>query len=109
MVLLALWVAGLLTYQMPDELLAIADRMLSSQNYRFGDRARETFARYLALRLAQPHFANARSVRNALDRARLRQASRLFAQRNKTYSENDLSTLEVEDIKGSRLFRSNEH
>ena len=54
--------------------------MLAAQHYRFGDGARETFARYLDLRLRQPHFANARSVRNALDRARLRQASRLFAE-----------------------------
>jgi probable Rubsico expression protein CbbX len=92
-----------------DELLSISDKMLDAQSYRFGPGAREAFDQYLNLRVQQPNFANARSVRNALDRARLRQASRLFAQRNKTYSENDLSTLEVEDIKGSRLFRSNEH
>lgn len=92
-----------------DELLSISDKMLDAQAYRFGPGAREAFDQYLNLRVQQPNFANARSVRNALDRARLRQASRLFAQRNKTYSENDLSTLEVEDIKGSRLFRSNEH
>ena len=87
-----------------DELLAIADRMLASQNYRFGDRARETFARYLALRLSQPHFANARSVRNALDRARLRQASRLFADRDRVLSPDDLSTLAADDIGASRVF-----
>ena len=53
--------------------------MLGGMHYRFGAGAREAFDEYLALRIAQPHFANARSVRNALDRARLRQASRLFA------------------------------
>ena len=63
------------------ELLQIADRMLSATQYRFGAEAREAFDNYLRLRIAQPHFANARSVRNALDRARLRQASRLFADR----------------------------
>jgi probable Rubsico expression protein CbbX len=88
-----------------DELLAISDRMLASQNYRFGDRARETFAQYLALRLAQPHFANARSVRNALDRARLRQASRLFLDRDRQLTEADLCTLAAEDISASRVFR----
>ena len=87
-----------------DELLAIADRMLASQNYHFGDRARETFARYLALRLAQPHFANARSVRNALDRARLRQASRLFTDRDRVLTPDDLTTLAADDIAASRVF-----
>ena len=62
-----------------EELLAIASKMLASQNYRLGDGGVQALERYLALRIAQPHFANARSVRNALDRARLRQASRLFA------------------------------
>src|SRR5271169_6872917 len=52
------------------DLLRIADKLLEEQNYRFGAGAREAFAEYLALRIPQPHFANARSVRNALDRAR---------------------------------------
>jgi probable Rubsico expression protein CbbX len=87
-----------------DELLAIGDRMLQAMNYRFGPEARDTFGEYLALRLAQPHFANARSVRNALDRMRLRQASRLFAQRDRVLTRDDLTTLEPEDIRASRLF-----
>ena len=87
-----------------DELLGIADRMLAGQHYRFGDGARDTFARYLALRLAQPHFANARSVRNALDRARLRQASRLFAEPDRVLDAEALSTLLPEDIAASRVF-----
>jgi probable Rubsico expression protein CbbX len=61
------------------ELLQIGEKMLQQQNYAFGEGAREAFDAYLALRVAQPHFANARSVRNALDRARLRQATRLCA------------------------------
>jgi probable Rubsico expression protein CbbX len=87
-----------------DELLQISDRMLQGMNYRFGDNAREAFAQYLDLRTAQPHFANARSVRNALDRMRLRQASRLFAQRDRVLTEADLTTLTAADIRASRLF-----
>ena len=60
------------------ELLQIADRMLGTMSYRFGEGAREAFASYLEKRIPLPHFANARSVRNALDRSRLRQASRLL-------------------------------
>ncbi len=86
------------------ELLQIAERMLGAMNYRFGAGAREAFAEYLGLRLAQPHFANARSVRNALDRARLRQASRLFADRDRVLSAEDLTTLLPSDIRASRVF-----
>jgi probable Rubsico expression protein CbbX len=87
-----------------DELMQIAERMLRGQNYRFGPDAAQAFARYLALRLRQPHFANARSVRNALDRARLRQASRLFADRDRPLTADDLSTISAADILASRLF-----
>jgi probable Rubsico expression protein CbbX len=86
------------------ELLSIADGMLTQQHYQFGEGAREAFDRYLNRRLAQPHFANARSVRNALDRARLRQASRLFADPHKVLSKQDLTTIEAADILASRLF-----
>lgn len=86
------------------ELLSIADGMLAQQHYEFGEGAREAFDHYLHRRLAQPHFANARSVRNALDRARLRQASRLFADPHKVLSKQDLTTIEAADILASRLF-----
>jgi len=88
----------------PAELLRIGDTMLAGMHYRFGAQAREAFDEYLALRLAQPHFANARSVRNALDRARLRQASRLFAERDRPLTREDLTTLAPADIRGSSLF-----
>jgi probable Rubsico expression protein CbbX len=87
-----------------DELLQIGDRMLGGMNYRFGAGARQVFVEYLGLRLQQPHFANARSVRNALDRARLRQASRLFAERDRALTRDDLSTIEVADLRASRVF-----
>jgi probable Rubsico expression protein CbbX len=87
-----------------DELLQIADRMLTGMNYRFDADARGAFAEYLQRRIEQPHFANARSVRNALDRARLRQASRLFAERARALSRDDLTTLTEADIRASRVF-----
>jgi probable Rubsico expression protein CbbX len=88
----------------PEELMAIAGRMLQAQNYRLGEGAAEALRRYIDLRLRQPHFANARSVRNALDRARLRQASRLFDDRERELTADDLSTIEAGDILASRLF-----
>jgi probable Rubsico expression protein CbbX len=89
-----------------QELQAIASKMLASQNYRLGDGGVQALERYLALRIAQPHFANARSVRNALDRARLRQASRLFADRDRELTAQDLTTIEPQDILASRVFRN---
>ncbi|WP_372656693.1 CbbX protein [Hydrogenophaga sp.] len=88
----------------PGELMQISHKMLAAQNYQFGPGAEEAFERYLSLRLQRPHFANARSVRNALDRARLRQASRLFADRNRVLTAQDLTALDAADILGSRLF-----
>jgi probable Rubsico expression protein CbbX len=88
-----------------EELGEIAARMLAAMNYRFGDGSREVFGDYLTRRLKQPHFANARSVRNALDRMRLRQASRLFADRYRELTEIDLTTIEPPDILGSRVFK----
>ncbi|MEJ8838036.1 CbbX protein [Ramlibacter sp. AN1133] len=86
------------------ELLQIAQRMLHDMNYRFGPGALEALDAYVALRLRQPHFANARSVRNALDRARLRQASRLFAQADRELGREELSTIAEADIRASRVF-----
>ncbi len=86
------------------ELLDIAQRMLGTMNYRFGEGAREAFESYLQRRIPLPHFANARSVRNALDRARLRQASRLFVDRDRELTREDLTTLMPADILASRLF-----
>ncbi|MEI7760515.1 MAG: CbbX protein [Thermoleophilia bacterium] len=86
-----------------EELIAIADMMLDQQSYQFSDEARETFLEYLALRLARPRFSHARSVRNAIDRARLRQANRLFAQGGKLSIE-QLTTILPEDIRRSSVF-----
>ena len=86
------------------ELLKISELMLLETNYRFGDGGRDAFSEYLGLRVQQPHFANARSVRNALNRIRLRQASRLFAQRDRVLTREDLTTIEPADIRASRVF-----
>lgn len=88
----------------PDELVAIAKLMLESQNYCFSAAGEEAFGKYIRLRMRSEHFANARSVRNALDRARLRQANRLFSGTKKSLSKTDLITLEAEDILASRVF-----
>jgi probable Rubsico expression protein CbbX len=87
-----------------DELAQIAQHMLQAQNYRLDPEAQAAFGQYLHLRKQQPHFANARSVRNALERARLRQASRLFANPDKVLTADDLSTLNAQDILASRVF-----
>jgi hypothetical protein len=89
-----------------DELAQIAQRMLHQQHYRFGEGAAEVFHDYLERRIAQPHFANARSVRNALDRARLRQASRLFVDRDRVLDEAALTTLVPADLLASRVFQN---
>jgi probable Rubsico expression protein CbbX len=88
-----------------QELMQIADLMLERMGYRFDAAAREAFGRYLQARTAQPHFANARSVRNALDRARLRHASRLFGQIGGA-DRDALSTISAQDILASRVMQA---
>ena len=86
------------------ELLAIAKLILASENYRFSAEATEAFAIYIQRRRQLPYFANARSIRNAIDRARMRQANRLFNQQAGLLSKNDLMTIEASDITASRVF-----
>jgi probable Rubsico expression protein CbbX len=90
----------------PAELMDITDLMLGQLMYRFADAARPAFAEYLQRRMAQPQFANARSVRNAIDRIRLRQAGRLVAL-GRPLSRDELMAIEPEDIRRSRVFESN--
>ena len=87
-----------------DELLSIAELMLSDMNYRFSTDAREAFIRYIALRRTQPLFSNARSIRNALDRIRLRQANRLVADLDRVLTAGDIMSLEAADVLASRVF-----
>ena len=89
-----------------DELYAIAQLMLAKMGYRLAPDAEAVLREYIARRIPQPHFANARSIRNALDRARLRQASRLFAAMDRPVDRNDLATIAEADIRQSRVFTS---
>ena len=87
-----------------DELMEIGNLMLDEQKYEFSDEAADAFRDYLGRRMTQPRFANGRSVRNALERARLRQATRIVGEKNKKLSKSDLMRIEAEDILKSRVF-----
>ena len=86
------------------ELLAIGHLMLKQMQYTLSREAEAALREYIELRQTQPNFSNARSIRNALDRARLRQATRLLAQRDKPLSARELMTIEAQDIRASRVF-----
>jgi probable Rubsico expression protein CbbX len=85
-----------------DELMLIAGRMLARQNYNLSPDAVTAFRQLLAARMTMPRFANARSVRNALERCRLRQADRLVAAGG-TVGRDDLMRIEAADVRKSRL------
>ena len=82
----------------PDELLAIGELILERSSYYLSDGATEAFRGYLSLKMEDPHFANARSVRNALEEARLRHAYRLSAEPLRPWSKDDLMRIEAPDI-----------
>jgi probable Rubsico expression protein CbbX len=86
------------------ELIAIGEAMLARQNYRFSADAQAAFRDYVARRIRLPHFANGRSIRNALDRARLRQANRLVREMPPDLTVEDFVTLAGADIRASRVF-----
>jgi probable Rubsico expression protein CbbX len=86
-----------------EELIAIGEAMLTEQHYSFDAESRQAFAEYLALRMNQPHFANARSVRNAIDRMKLRQASRVVEQGG-CIAKGELMRIAADDIRQSRVF-----
>jgi probable Rubsico expression protein CbbX len=86
------------------ELLVIAELMLGEQNYCFSPEARDAFVRYIALRKTQPLFSNARSIRNAIDRIRLRQASRLVLRLDRVLTSTEVTLIEASDVLASRVF-----
>ena len=86
------------------ELGQIAELMLATMHYRFDDEAARVFTDYLQRRMTQPNFANARSVRNALDRARLRHASRLMGTLDALADDVSLTTITAPDLLASRVF-----
>src|SRR5438552_3857936 len=87
-----------------DELMAIAHLMMEQQNYKFGEGAEDAFRAYLERRITRPRFAHGRSVRNSIDRARLRQANRLFADGRGMLNRDDLMTITPDDILKSSVF-----
>ena len=87
-----------------EELLAIAQLVLAAENYRFSEEATAAFADYIHRRMQLPFFANARSIRNAIDRSRMRQANRLFSRPGSPLTKLDLMTIEADDITASRVF-----
>ena len=87
-----------------NELLEIAEVMVASMNYEFNKESKKAMAEYIKIRKKQPHFANARSIRNAIDRARLRQANRVFNNSEGPIGASFLSQIEDVDIRQSRVF-----
>lgn len=87
-----------------EELMDIAKCMMTKMQYRFDLPAETAMQEYIERRMRQPRFSNARSIRNALDRARLRQANRLFSERGKPLDKSALQTITAEDIRASRVF-----
>ena len=85
------------------ELLSIVEKLADQAEYRLSEDARTALRDYVAQRRQQPNFANARSIRNAFDRARLRQAMRLV-EIGAEISADDLVTIEAADIRGSSVF-----
>jgi probable Rubsico expression protein CbbX len=86
-----------------DELMRIGDLMLDQRAYAFSPEAREVFREYVERRRRRPRFAHGRSIRNAIDRARLRQASRLFESET-ALGRDELITIEAEDLLKSSVF-----
>ena len=87
------------------ELMAIAQLLLKQQDYQFSDEAVMAFQDYISRRRALPFFANARSIRNAIERLRLRHANRLFSSRTEPLDRDALSTIEASDVRASRVFQ----
>jgi len=87
-----------------EELMDIAELMIRQQMYAFDDESRQAFREYLELRVRQAHFANARSVRNAIDRMRLRQAVRIVQQGGRIPKEK-LARIDAADVRQSRVFQ----
>ena len=89
----------------PNELLEIGINMIEEQQYQLTTDGETALMNYIRVRIEKPLFANARSVRNALDRARMRQANRIFERTNGLLTKRDLVTIEAEDILQSRIFK----
>lgn len=90
------------------ELMQIAELMVTGESFQFDEPARAAFDEYLNLRMVRPNFSNARSVRNAIERCRLRHARRLVAL-DRPLGKQDLVTFTAQDVRGSSLFDDEDH
>jgi len=88
-----------------NELLQISKLMLQDQQYQLTNDAEIALGQYIAKRKEKPLFANARSIKNALDRARMRQANRIFDSRGQILTKKELVHLEAQDILQSTIFK----
>jgi probable Rubsico expression protein CbbX len=88
----------------PEELRQIGVNMIEEQQYQLTPEAEDALMEYIKVRMEKPLFANARSVRNALDRARMRQANRIFETSSDLLTKSDLVTIQPEDLLQSRVF-----
>ena len=86
------------------ELLVISKMMLEEQQYQLTPEAEIALTNYIDKRREKPLFANARSVKNALDRARMRQANRIFDSRGQILTKRELVNIEAQDILQSSIF-----
>ena len=87
-----------------DELVAIGRGMLEESRYYLSPDAEVTLREYLTGQMQRPEFANARSVRNEMEHARLRHAHRLAADLNRGWSRDDLMRIEGTDIQARDVF-----
>ena len=88
----------------PDELIQIAQLILAEQQYRMTDEAESILRDYIEKRCKLPLFANARTISNAIDTARMKHANRMFNSGDAILTKSDLVTLTVQDITESSLF-----
>ena len=88
----------------PEELIQIARLILEEQQYRMDSEAEAALLEYIEKRMLLPLFANARTISNAIDTARMRHANRMFNSGDKVLTKADLVTIEAEDIRESSLF-----
>merc|ERR1711937_546174 len=80
-----------------DELVGIAEVMARDLEYEIDAEAYKTFTEYIKVRMDLPYFSNARTVHNAMDRARMNAAIRTFEKYAIEGENNGMCT--VEDLK----------
>ena len=88
----------------PEELIQIGRRTIEEQQYQITESAEAALLQYLETQSKLPLFANARTINNAIDKARMRHANRMFNSGEKILTKSDLVTIEAQDITHKNLF-----